>query len=164
MLCFDVPDLKLANLLPPQIVAQINSPGFFCRKHTITTYVDQPLLKVDAVNVAPATAGPLSEGYQVWILTKQSEDKQLCVLDAHRGTFRRAEATLPGGRAHATIVINQEERKRIWISTLVSAGVGASSHIYMTLLSYSYMYNIHYPITPHPSHCTLHHHSSVALL
>ena len=108
---------------PPQIVARMTQPEFFCRKHTITRSRDQPLHKVDAVQASPSKTGPQSDGYNVWMWARQNSERQLSILDAHRGTFKGAEVTLPGGRARATMVISNGDSRRVWVSTVVSVGV-----------------------------------------
>ena len=110
-------------------------PGFLCRKHTVTMCMNQPLQKVDAVSIPPPPAACLpSDKYSVWMWTKHHSDKQLGVLDVHRGTFRHAEALTPGGRACATVVITEGERRRIWVSTLVRFLRVTNTAVVITLL------------------------------
>eukprot|EP00731_Ephydatia_muelleri_P004699 Em0002g875a len=101
-----------------EIVAQIDCPGFLCRKHTVATHMDQPLPKVDVVCVPPTSSDPLSNDCTVWMWAKMDPDKLLCAFDARRGTFRQGASPLPTGRACASIIINQGEMKRLWVSTL----------------------------------------------
>lgn len=98
----------------------MDCPGFLCRKHTITTCMDQPLPKVDVVCVPPPASGPHSDDYTVLMWARMEPDKLLCAFDARRGTFRQGASPFPTGRACASVIINQGERKRLWVSALVS--------------------------------------------